>query len=195
MVLWSSPDSRRREGWYDMIWFSSDTHYNHAKIIEYCERPYADVDAMNDDLIQRWNARVAPEDTVYFIGDFAMGLPDHWSTFSRRLAGTKILIKGNHDRIKRLESEEVDAFFRKIGFAEVHTNLIREIEGTCVWMNHYPLASDDDRDLKRPPAPGPYDIAVCGHIHRHWKVRDGVVNVGVDVWDFRPVSLAEIKGW
>lgn len=32
---------------------------------------------------------------------------------------------------------------------------------------------------------------VCGHIHELFQVVDNVVNVGVDVWDYKPVKLDE----
>jgi calcineurin-like phosphoesterase family protein len=45
--------------------------------------------------------------------------------------------------------------------------------------------------VKRPAAPGAHDLALCGHVHNAWRVRDGVVNVGVDVLDFQPVRIAD----
>ena len=52
-----------------MIYFISDTHFGHANIVKMCERPYPDVEAMNEALITAWNERVHGDDTVYIIGD------------------------------------------------------------------------------------------------------------------------------
>ena len=54
-------------------WFTSDPHFGHANIIRFCDRPFDDVQAMNDALVHRWNAVVQPEDTVYVLGDVALG--------------------------------------------------------------------------------------------------------------------------
>ena len=37
------------------IWFTSDTHFFHDKIVEYSQRPFASVEEMNEELIARWN--------------------------------------------------------------------------------------------------------------------------------------------
>ena len=54
------------------IWFTSDHHFGHANIIKYTERPFNSVGHMNASMIGSWNGVVAPDDTVYYLGDFAM---------------------------------------------------------------------------------------------------------------------------
>lgn len=54
-----------------MIWFTSDTHFGHANALAFCKRPWDDVDAMNDALVERINERVAPDDVLYHLGDFS----------------------------------------------------------------------------------------------------------------------------
>ncbi len=79
------------------IYFTADTHCNHTNVLKYCARPFASIDERNRELIARWNAVVGPEDTVYHLGDFAMGKPSEWPTFLRQLNGVrKILIRGSH---------------------------------------------------------------------------------------------------
>ena len=78
--------------------FTADTHFNHANVIKYCARPFASIDEMNREMIARWNAVVGAKDTVYHLGDFAMGKPTEWPSFLRQLNGAKkFLSRGNHD--------------------------------------------------------------------------------------------------
>jgi calcineurin-like phosphoesterase family protein len=166
-------------------YFTSDNHFGHANIIDYCDRPFGNVREMNYAMIARWNEVVGPRDTVYHLGDFAMGNKEDMPRILKRLNGRKILIRGNHDANtgKMLEA----------GFDEVlDSNVVVDVDGVAVWMNHYPVASEDQRDLRRPPAPGEYDVALCGHIHQTWRVKAGVCNVGVDVWNFYPISIEQI---
>ena len=52
-------------------WFSADFHLNHKNILRYTNRPFKNINEMNYVLIKNWNSRVKPEDTVFFLGDFA----------------------------------------------------------------------------------------------------------------------------
>ena len=54
-------------------WFTADLHFGHRNIIDYCNRPFRDVDAMNESLIENWNESIAADDTVWVVGDFALG--------------------------------------------------------------------------------------------------------------------------
>lgn len=81
--------------------YTADTHFSHALMLSptACNRPFTDVRDMDESLIRAWNAVVKPDDFVYHLGDFSMGLHDGdrvRSIFSR-LMGRKVLILGNHD--------------------------------------------------------------------------------------------------
>jgi len=83
----------------NQTWFISDTHFDHANIIDYCARPFADVDEMNNILVDNWNATVKQQDKVYFLGDIAFGRgsrpKDYWLN---KLSGDIVYIRGNHDK-------------------------------------------------------------------------------------------------
>ena len=40
-------------------WFTADLHLGHRNIIDYCDRPFTDVDVMNRALVDNWNEVVA----------------------------------------------------------------------------------------------------------------------------------------
>src|SRR5258708_12137402 len=80
------------------VYFTSDTHFGHANIIRYCDRPFATVEEMDEAMIANWNAVVGRGDDVWHLGDFG------WSRDATRirsifhqLNGRKRLVIGNHD--------------------------------------------------------------------------------------------------
>ena len=82
-----------------MIWITSDHHFNHEKIIEYCDRPFDNTSDMNEYMIAKWNSVVRPDDMVLHLGDFALQMNEEEVTaLVSKLHGTIILIRGNHDR-------------------------------------------------------------------------------------------------
>ena len=80
-----------------MDFFTAGTHFGHANILRYCDQPFASVEEMDAALIARWNRRVGPEDTVYHLGDVALGLKALWLEYRRQLNGRIEFILGNHD--------------------------------------------------------------------------------------------------
>ena len=89
------------------IWFTSDTHFHHKNIIEYCNRPFTSVDEMDEALVTNWNARVGVNDTVYHLGDFLLcksrsrrGFSECLTRMIAKLNGASIfLLPGNHDKV------------------------------------------------------------------------------------------------
>lgn len=158
-----------------MIYFTSDTHYGHANIIKYCARPFADVSEMNRELVRMHNEVVGPRDTVYHLGDFAFGPPELSRRVLRSLNGTKILVKGNHDRgVSKM---------RELGFDDAVTSLALSAGGTDVLLVHDPDSA--------PTVEWPH-LVLCGHVHTAWSRKGKFVNVGVDVRGYRPATLDQL---
>ena len=57
----------------DKVYVTSDMHCGHSKIIEYCNRPFASVEEMNETLINNWNKKIPDDGIVFDLGDFAIG--------------------------------------------------------------------------------------------------------------------------
>jgi calcineurin-like phosphoesterase family protein len=81
-----------------MIWFTSDTHFGHKNILRYTNRPFSDVNEMDEFLIQSWNRKVHPNDEVYHLGDVALCSASKLRNILKRLNGKIYLIRGNHDK-------------------------------------------------------------------------------------------------
>ena len=175
-----------------MIYFSSDTHYFHARIIEYCKRPFNSVDEMNSEMIRRWNEVVKPEDTVYHLGDFALGKSEQIAPIVQSLNGKKYFVPGNHDSLGP---------HRDAGWISIEKNMYIEDSGYIVWLNHFPYSSEPPYNPKhvRPKAIRNWDIALCGHVHEKWLINKyNSINVGVDNLDFYPQTLQQLiekSGW
>jgi calcineurin-like phosphoesterase family protein len=86
------------------VWFTADTHFNHKNIIEYCSRPYADIEEMNKVIIDNWNSVVSEKDNVVVAGDMFMGRVETIDQILPQLKGTIFLVPGNHDNQKRLKA-------------------------------------------------------------------------------------------
>jgi len=164
-------------------WFSADTHFGHANILKYCKRPFKDVTEMNETIIKNHNARVKPEDTVFFLGDFCFrnspggkkgeGNLQKADYYISKLNGNFVFIKGNHDRNNSLKTP-IERVIIRYG-------------GKKMCLVHNPIHADSK-----------YPINLCGHVHEKWEIRllgedSFLVNVGVDVWGFKPVTYEEIN--
>ncbi len=80
-------------------WFTADTHFGHANIIKYCNRPFGSSVEMNETMISNWNKVVQPGDIVYHLGDFCFGRKGYeFDIYFNRLNGLIVFIKGNHDK-------------------------------------------------------------------------------------------------
>ena len=80
-------------------WFTAHFHLGHANIIGYSSRPFATIEEMDQAILERLNALVKPNDTLYFLGDFCMGSQARVLAYRRRIRCKRIFaVPGNHDK-------------------------------------------------------------------------------------------------
>ena len=170
---------------------------------------------MNEVLIKNWNEKIAKDDLVYILGDLSWAGKGHTLPLVKRLKGNKTLIKGNHDNLTKTA-------YRDMGFLTVldncYYNMVMSptIAGKEVNLSHYPyypnyfdivyvwvketikrllgvrLAHAQRKTLKkRLKDDGRW--LLHGHVHSAWKIKNKMINVGVDVNNFYPVSILEIE--
>lgn len=183
-----------------MRWYSSDHHFGHENIIAYCDRPFDSVEAMNGVFIDNWNTVVAPDDEVIYLGDFAMGQIHKTLPIVARLHGRVTLLCGNHDRPwignnsgpkgERWLNEYLEAGFHDV----IVGGTLRGFDDG-VEMCHFPFTGDSgdkhDRHVEfRPTDHGQW--LLHGHTHQTERRKGRMIHVGVDAWNYRPVSEDEI---
>lgn len=184
------------------LWLTADTHFFHRSMPrdgKGWRARYADVDEMNTDLIERWNATVRPADTVWHLGDFALGDPADFLPLVGRLHGTIHLVAGNHDEVwsGHRGAHKHQRAWIMAGFASIQAYARLRIAGRSVLLAHLPYLGDHleeeryqqyrlrDRGLP----------LLCGHVHDAWAVSGRQFNVGVDVRQMRPVNVDEVAAW
>jgi len=116
------------------IWFTSDNHFSHKAIRGLCPntRRGETPEEMDELMIAQWQKQVAPEDTVYLLGDVFFCNAERAVSIMDRLPGHKQLIYGNHDKVIKSNSHLRSKFESVNDYREV------KIEGTDVCMFHYP---------------------------------------------------------
>lgn len=80
----------------DGLFFTSDTHFGHKHILEFCKRPFSSIEEHDEQLIANWNSVVGVDDTIFHLGDFAFGGYPFWKKIVEQLNGHIILVIGNH---------------------------------------------------------------------------------------------------
>lgn len=159
-----------------MTYFISDTHFYHYNIIQYCDRPFNDIESMNEHMIQKWNSIVIPEDTVYFLGDFGFGDKEMLTNICSQLNGKKIMLRGNHDYRRGKQS------WKDIGFSEVYDKKIEL--GNNIILSHEP--KDVPEGI----------LNIHGHIHNAPLAqnfnKDNHFCVSVEMIGYVPITLEEI---
>jgi calcineurin-like phosphoesterase family protein len=157
-------------------WFTSDHHFGHSGARTFYHRPFTSVAEMDQRMVERWNVLVQPDDAVWHLGDFAVHQsPERVAALLRQLQGLKHLVIGNND----------DAGVTGCaGWNSVQAYAELLIEGTALVLCHYPFRTW--RNM------GKGSINLHGHSHGRLKPLPRQFDVGVDVWDFRPVTLAQV---
>jgi calcineurin-like phosphoesterase family protein len=171
--------------------FSSDMHMGHSNILKYCQRPFKNIEEMNNVLIHNFNERIKDEDTVIHVGDFCFrnspggkegeGLSLHAKNYIKQLKGNWVFVRGNHDRNNSVQTK-IERLVLKIG--GMYINVCHKPDDAIVEDVQYY-----------------YPLNLVGHIHNNWTTKEMtkngkfslMINVGVDVHKFRPINFDEIK--
>ena len=169
-------------------WFTADTHFGHENVIRYCHRPFTSAAKMDDRLIENWNQTVKPDDIIYHLGDFTLLGKEPAERYFQHLSGRILVIPGGHDH--RWIGK--DTFHSGSGhlvqiLSPLHTikvTLLESDQSQLIVLCHYSLRVWDRSH---------YDSwHLYGHSHGNLPPLANSLDVGLDCWDYRPVSLGTI---
>lgn len=164
-------------------WFTADTHFGHRRIIDYCHRPFANVTEMDEELILNWNKIVNKDDTIYHLGDFAFGCSLEYAlSIIKRLNGHKRLIVGNHDKLA-LEMNNI----RPGSWESIEKMDEIIVHNQKMVLCHYPIASGHWHHAYKS------SWMLYGHVHGTFKNEGKSLDVGVDCWNYTPISFWDLK--
>lgn len=157
------------------IFFTSDTHFDHANVIRFCDRPFESVGEMNEALIKNWNAKVKPQDTIYHLGDFCMG--SDGQRIMNRLNGKKHLIIGNHDK----KGVKLNGWESVSHYVELNHNK------QFIVLSHYAMRVWNKSHYG--------SWMLYGHSHGSLPDDPNALSfdVGVDCHNYAPLSFSEVK--
>ncbi|MEP3636170.1 MAG: metallophosphoesterase [Paracoccaceae bacterium] len=162
-------------------WYTADTHFGHENVIRFCDRPFKSASHMDGITLENMWKVVKPDDDLWIIGDFAFGAPAKDAAYLQQVFGQlpgarKHLIVGNHD----------GDLTQSLGWTSV--SLMAEVpDGPKKQRNtlcHYPMITWNHARREA--------LQLFGHVHNNWRGSRNSVNVGVDVWDFMPVTYDDI---
>lgn len=173
-----------------MIYFSSDLHLAHSNIIKFCNRPFKDVNEMDKTIIDNINNTITKHDELYILGDIGFEANTIDKCFKKWYdleLDIKFII-GGHDKWKIIDL--INKYFENKG--PVH-NLRCQLGGKLIelTLSHYPMVTWNKSHY------GTWNL----YGHHHSKYQDDRINkmcpgkrmnVGVDLNNFMPVSLAMV---
>lgn len=165
--------------------FTSDLHLSHRNIIKYCKRPFIDENEMNEVIISRWNSTVSPKDIVYVVGDVTFEKDEaKRDQILYQLNGEKHLVWGNHDKLLHKWQRH---FKTAKDIATLHVPPeANNGKGQRIVMCHYAMRVWDQSHY------GTWHL--YGHSHGSLPDDENMLScdVGVDSWDFTPVSMEQL---
>jgi calcineurin-like phosphoesterase family protein len=165
------------------VFFTSDTHFGHAGVLNYCQRPFANTEEMDKEMVHRWNSVVPFDGHVFHLGDVSFLKPDKTAELLATLNGHIYLVQGNHD------TKLVNKYAAHFDWVKDYFEL--KFDGERVVLCHYPLQSWNRGHH------GSWHLH--GHSHGNLPNFGRRVDIGVDAAKFlspmhyAPVPYIEIK--
>ncbi len=182
------------------LWFTSDTHYNHANICSATTkwvdpvtcREFISLEQMNSHLIANINKFVEEDDILFHLGDWSFGGFEQIQIFRDSIFCKNVhIITGNHDHHIENNKEGCQSLFSSVNKyldLKVKWNVGTPLMGEQQFaLMHFPIASWNDM------AKGA--IHLHGHVHFPPNKRIGqgkMMDVGMDGNGLYPIEMSEV---
>lgn len=184
-----------------MNYFISDTHFFHTNIIKYCNRPFNSAQEMQGTTVSNWKSKITEKDHVFFLGDFCMNPSSYWVLGILPFDSMDFIL-GNHDKEKRL-LKYLDCNPHIKSKIKIHRNLEIELKEQKFFLTHYPIECSDTMPSIVGHSHNRFTFLPAGStiksIYRHngggeivKVLKHPILNVGVDNFNFHPVSEDEV---
>lgn len=169
----------------EKLFFTSDTHFSHKNVLEYCKRPFTTVQDHDWTLVKNWNEKVPKDGIVFHLGDFGFGSIGYMTRIVSSLNGTIYFIRGNHDR--KFKGSLLQYVKCDLPYAEISIPIKGEKNGKrMIVLCHYAF------DVWNKSHYGSWHLH--GHSHGALKTkRRNRMDVGVDANKYSPISYREIE--
>ncbi len=171
----------------DRIFATSDLHIGHDRDFVWEARGFGSIKEHDLALVGNWNRTVAPEDTVYILGDVMLNDIDYGISVLKQLNGQLIILQGNHDSGNRIERYRECENVVRAGDAALYLRY-----GGChFYLSHYPTLVSHEKLKKLKTSL----INLYGHTHQTDNFYDGhpyMYHVGMDSHHLTPVDLDEV---
>ncbi len=143
-----------------MRYYIADPHFHHERLNQYMDRRgFETVEAMDEYMIEKWNAKVRKNDEVVILGDFCISpAGNEVNTLLKRLQGKKYLILGNHDKFVKSRRFDPALFGWIEPYKEVNDNNRKVI------LSHYPVFCYNGQ-YRRNAEGDPKTYMLYGHVH------------------------------
>lgn len=181
------------------IYFTSDSHVEDEKIA--LMRGFDSVQEHKEYIAERWISTVRKNDIVFDLGDLGIRSPAGALELYSKFPGIKHFISGNHDETFPAHKKAYNKHRRYLEVFESVSFCQRlKTHGVELFLSHMPYTGEHDDRYGNPqedryaefrfPNLGLWNVH--GHVHDAWKVRDNMINVGVEVWPDRLTSIQDI---
>jgi len=158
-------------------------------VIQYCQRPFESVEAMDTWLIENWNQLVKPDEIIYHLGDFTLLGAESAREYFQSLNGRIYIIPGGHDH-RWLGKQE---YYSRSGHLVEILPPLKTIKVTLsgveapqfIVLCHYAMRVWDRSHY------GSWHL--YGHSHGNLLPLENSLDVGVDIWDLAPLSIEAIQ--
>jgi calcineurin-like phosphoesterase family protein len=173
-----------------MIYYTSDWHLGEDRLgingkPNVFFRPFNSVEENNRTIMNNFYKEFQDGDILWHLGDVVVGDIQNSEAYLMQMKSKYPnsqfnVVLGNYDTDK---IELLSKYFHNI---YEDFNLVSFSDDLLIYLNHYPSKCKEKLESNE------YTFAITGHIHSLWKIKRRIINVGVDAWNFAPISHSQL---